>query len=98
MESGQQEEPSRFTNREQVGNSLVWQIKQVSFGRFREDRCRESLDTVDLDIVECSDCGRIENVIWLNFSVHAVPLGINEPAGQGVQIEGSVHVRRIQIF
>jgi hypothetical protein len=64
----------------------VWQIKQVSFGCFREDRCRESLDTVDLDIVECSDCGRIENVIWLNFSVHAVPLGINEPVGRAFNL------------
>jgi len=49
MESGQQEEPARFTNREQVGNCLD---QTVSFGCFREDRCRESLDTVDLDIVE----------------------------------------------
>ena len=76
MESGQQEEPTRFTDREQVGNSLVWQIKQASFrmlpGVTGYCRSRHS---------RCSDWGRIENVIWLNFSVHAVPLGINEPAG-----------------
>lgn len=82
MESGQQEEASRFTNLEQVGTSLVWQIKQVSLGMIPGGPPpQQSLDTVDLDTVECSDCGGIENVIGLNFSVHAVPLGINGPAG-----------------
>ena len=80
MESGQQDKASRFTNREQVGTSIVWQIKRVSLRMLLGAPLQESLDTVDLDTVECSDYGRIENVIWLNFSVHAVPLGINSPA------------------
>jgi len=82
MESGHQGDASRL-NRDQVGTHFVGQIKRVSLRVFlgRLECYKNSLDTVDLDTVGCSDCGRIENVIWLNFRVHAVPLGIDHPAG-----------------
>jgi len=69
MESGQQEEASH----------LVCQIKQVSLRMLPGRALQASLDTVDLDTVECPDCGWIENVIRRNVNVYAVPLWINEP-------------------
>ena len=59
----------------------MWQIKQVSIRMLLGGSLQESLDTVDLDTVGCPDCGRIENVIWLNFRIHAVPFGIRHPTG-----------------
>ena len=40
----------------------------------------ESLVAVDVDTVKCPDRRRIKDVIWLNLGVHAVPLGIHDPA------------------
>jgi hypothetical protein len=34
------------------------------------------VDTVDVDAVECSNCGRLKNMIWFKFSIHAVWSGV----------------------